>query len=169
MKFAFWGFVFGLLLQSCLSDNKLENKVIFAPKEKAKKLLQTEDEFTNSWSQFDIYSRVWETKSSKSELIDCTMILYANSEYTGGDFFRYLRVGFLILKGTNIKEIEYINGNPIIYSREEVKGFYEKVGRNTRYTIHPEEILAENFVYTFFPKENLPNPEIVNMISARLK
>jgi hypothetical protein len=30
------------------------------------------------------------------------------------------------------------------YSTEAVSGFYEQIGRNTRYIIHPEEILAEN-------------------------
>ncbi|WP_456426417.1 hypothetical protein [Rhodocaloribacter sp.] len=39
-----------------------------------------------------------------------------------------------------IDEKKYIKG----YRFEEVSGFYEKVGTNTRYFFHPDEILAEN-------------------------
>ena len=37
------------------------------------------------------------------------------------------------------------NGAPVLLRLNEVKGFIEQIGANTRYIIHPEEILAENF------------------------
>ena len=37
------------------------------------------------------------------------------------------------------------NGAPVLLKLNEVEGFLEKVGKNTRYVIHAEEILAENF------------------------
>lgn len=36
--------------------------------------------------------------------------------------------------------------NPDVgYSVNEVSGFWEQIGRNTNYTIHPEEVIADNF------------------------
>jgi hypothetical protein len=43
------------------------------------------------------------------------------------------------------------------------------VGRNTKYTINPEEILADNFAYLLIQKKDLPNPEIIKNIAAILK
>jgi len=39
------------------------------------------------------------------------------------------------------------NGAPLLLSLKHVDGFLEQVGRNTRYIIHAEEILAENFAF----------------------
>ncbi len=39
------------------------------------------------------------------------------------------------------------NGAPVLLRLREVTGFFEKVGRNTRYVIHAEEVLAENFAF----------------------
>lgn len=41
-----------------------------------------------------------------------------------------------------------------------VKDFFTAIGKNTAYIIHPEEILAENFVFIMTGKTDLPNPEI---------
>jgi hypothetical protein len=37
------------------------------------------------------------------------------------------------------------NGAPVLLRLNEVEGFFEQTGTNTRYVIHPDEILAENF------------------------
>ncbi len=39
------------------------------------------------------------------------------------------------------------NGAPILLRVNEVNGYLEQVGRNTRYIIHAEEVLAENFAF----------------------
>jgi hypothetical protein len=39
--------------------------------------------------------------------------------------------------------------------------FARQVGRNTNYTIHPEEILADNFVYLVDERQDLPDPWVV--------
>lgn len=36
---------------------------------------------------------------------------------------------------------------------EDAKGFYEKIGRNTSYIIHPEEVAADNFQMLVFTKD----------------
>ncbi|TLX74563.1 hypothetical protein E9993_11600 [Labilibacter sediminis] len=100
---------------------------------------------------------------------DCMMILYSNQDYNGGDFFKYLNVGFLSLKGDSVKTIEYIGDKPVIYTFKQVTGFFEQIGRNTQYIIHPEEILADNFAFAILNKSGLQNPEIVNEIKKKLK
>jgi hypothetical protein len=40
-------------------------------------------------------------------------------------------------------------------------GWFEQIGHNTRYTIHPDEILADNFVRLINGDTNLPTPQII--------
>lgn len=114
--------------------------------------------------QVDSYISIKVGNQSKN----CMMILYSNRDYNGGDFFKYLNVGFLSLIGDTVKKIEYVNDKPVIYSFPQIKGFFEQVGKNTQYIIHPEEILADNFAYTILDTKGLPNPEIVSKIRMEL-
>ena len=41
------------------------------------------------------------------------------------------------------------------YQPEDLDGFYEQIGRNTNYIIHPEEILADNFKILVLRKSNM--------------
>ena len=49
---------------------------------------------------------------------------------------------------------------PRIVDIDEVSGFFEQIGRNTRYVIHPEEIVADNFALLAIGARDLPSPEI---------
>lgn len=62
------------------------------------------------------------------------------------------------------KPVIKADGSPSIYKHDEVPDFYEKVGRNTTFDIHPEEIIADNFAFLMMGKEDLPNPEILDEI-----
>jgi hypothetical protein len=42
-----------------------------------------------------------------------------------------------------------------------VSGFFEQIGKNTKYIIHPEEILADNFALLFLGNKDVPSPEII--------
>jgi hypothetical protein len=101
--------------------------------------------------------------------VKCMMILYSTQDYSDGDFFNYLNVGFLSLKGDSIKSVEYKDNKPVVYSIEQVTDFFEQVGKNTQYLIHPEEILADNFAFAILNKSGLPNQDIVNKIKIKLK
>ena len=59
----------------------------------------------------------------------------------GGEFFDYLEFRLAL---TSVADIPN-NANASFVQVEEVEGFFEQVGRNTDYIIHPEEILADNF------------------------
>ena len=75
---------------------------------------------------------------------------------------------FLRLKGKDIKEIEYIDGKPVVYNFKEVSNFFEQVGKNTKYIIHPEEILADNFAFALMNKTGLPSQRIIDEIKSKL-
>ena len=60
-------------------------------------------------------------------------------------------------------------GAPIMGRPEEVGGFFEQVGRNTGYLIHPEEILADNFEILVAGERRPPNPQVVQRLGELLK
>ena len=52
---------------------------------------------------------------------------------------------------------------------EELEGLYERVGRNTAYVIHPEEILADNFALLFRPAANAVSSDVLTRIERILR
>src|ERR1039457_6323990 len=52
-------------------NNSLASRAIFPSIEKAKELMTTEDQFTTSWSKFDIDIRLHKINSKKADLIKC--------------------------------------------------------------------------------------------------
>ena len=51
---------------------------------------------------------------------------------------------------------------------QQISGFFEQVGRNTDYIIHPEEILAENFALLMIGKRDVASPEILDKMRSAL-
>lgn len=102
-----------------------------------------------------------------NEKKNCSMILYADRPYTGGRFYQYFQIGFVSLD-ENLKAVVE-NGKTKIYGLGDITDFYEVVGKNTNYIIHPEEIAAENFVFAVLDVPDLPNPELKKKIQALLK
>lgn len=103
-------------------------------------------------------------------------ILFSNTEKydksRGGEFFNYLQFRFLKidqLDGSPTPKPIYSVQNPILANTTQISGFYEQVGRNTGYIIHPEEILADNFALMVLNKENIPSPEIIKKLKDLLK
>lgn len=101
--------------------------------------------------------------------VDCMMIMYSNEDYESGVFFDYVNIGFLSLKGGTIKTVEYLENQPVIYGFDKIAGFFEQIGINTEYIIHPEEIMAENFSLAILGKTDLPSQELVEKIKVVLK
>ena len=103
--------------------------------------------------------------------VNAVPILFSKSEkydpVRGGEFFEYLQFQFLPLPH---KE-ENFASSPLL-APNEVGGFFEKVGRNTDYVIHPEEILADNFALLVLNERNPPSPKILekmrNVLSAAM-
>lgn len=78
--------------------------------------------------------------------------------------FRLLEVKEIVGKQVvaNLKE-----GKPILH-RPYFPDFKRQIGRNTRYIVHPEEILADNFAFLVTGKENVPDPWVLEAIKEEL-
>ena len=83
----------------------------------------------------------------------------------GGEFFNYLQFQFLLIHRDNssltVKAI-YDGRRPKLVGMKHVSGFFEQVGKNTGYIIHPEEILADNFALLVLAEKNIRSPKILD-------
>jgi hypothetical protein len=82
----------------------------------------------------------------------------------GGEFFEYLNLQFLMMQKTSDPgrlKPEYENSKAKLVALGEISGFFEQVGRNTQYIIHPEEILADNFALLILKQQDVPSPQIL--------
>jgi hypothetical protein len=100
---------------------------------------------------------------SKSETYDVTR---------GGEFFEYLAFQFLVVEfdptSRRPKVVYGDNSEPKLVGPQAVTGFFEQVGRNTDYIIHPDEILADNFAMLILGGENVKSPEILQKMKTVL-
>lgn len=88
----------------------------------------------------------------KDRVIKVVPIIYSSAPRydvkKGGEFFRYLKLKLLAIEkvGDNWQYKRASDGEPILLELWEVPDYFNKIGMNTNYIIHPEEVLAENFV-----------------------
>ncbi len=57
---------------------------------------------------------------------------------------------------------------PELWTPEQLPDYYRQVGRNTGYIIHPEEVLADNFMFLVTEKTELPDPWVVDRLRQLL-
>jgi len=103
-------------------------------------------------------------------------ILYSKTEKydvrQGGEFFNYLRFQFLLVewndKSSEAKPV-YEDQKPKLIDLKQASGFFEQVGKNTQYILHPEEILADNFSLLVLQESKVPSPAILKKIEEILK
>jgi hypothetical protein len=89
----------------------------------------------------------------------------------GGEFFQYLNLQFLVVERKEAglsATATYDPSHPRLLSADQISGFYEQVGHNTGYIIHPEEILADNFKLFLLQKKDVPSPEILQKLGLAL-
>lgn len=77
----------------------------------------------------------------------------------GGEFFEYLQLRFWFER----------DGKRWLAEPDEVLGFYEQVGRNTDYILHPEEILADNFALIALGAQKVADPGLLRRLSEVLR
>ncbi|MCP4450814.1 MAG: hypothetical protein GY809_05090 [Planctomycetes bacterium] len=89
----------------------------------------------------------------------------------GGQFFNYLEFKFLLVErdeSSSPARPVYDSQKPELVGLQQASDFFEQVGRNTRYTIHPEEILADNFACLVLRDRSPPSPEIIKTLKGIL-
>ena len=89
----------------------------------------------------------------------------------GGEFFSYLSFKLLAVDQSKSASdaLTFSSENPKLLAVNEVEGYFEQVGMNTDYIIHPEEILAENFALLINDAKAVKSPEILKKIAAVLE
>jgi hypothetical protein len=98
--------------------------------------------------------------------ISVVPVLFASSARydlsKGGKFFDYLVFRLLaVAQEDNQWHPKLLAGHPELLDVQKVQGYVEQIGRNTDYIIHPDEILAVNFVHLINGDTNLPDPQIL--------
>lgn len=98
----------------------------------------------------------------ENEALWVVPILFSTTEKDdlerGGEFLKHLQVKFLVVTKN---QITYDVSNPKLLDINQLSGFFEQVGKNTEYVIHPEEILADNFVFLILEEKNVSSPNIL--------
>jgi hypothetical protein len=105
--------------------------------------------------------------TNNNQALTVVPVLYSSTPHydpaRGGEFFDYLVFQFLVIaKEGAAWRPQLLNGHPRLIEPGEAGGFFEQVGRNTQYIIHPDEILADNFVHLVNRHTNLASPWIVS-------
>ena len=69
--------------------------------------------------------------------------------FPGSEFFDYLDFNLYPIQPpySRLIKVECQNDGSSRLNINEISGFYEQIQRNTTYIIHPDEILADNFVF----------------------
>ena len=102
-------------------------------------------------------------------------VLYSRSDrydpVQGGSFFKYLQFRLLLeaLEDEAAAASAPAGSPPGLVEVEEVSGFFEQIGRNSSYIIHPEEILAVNFALIVTGETEFPSPEVAAGIRSVLR
>ena len=88
----------------------------------------------------------------------------------GGEFFAYLKFELLLVERTPNGGHRVLTdaSGPRLVPKEKVMGFHEKIGRNTGYILHPEEVLADNFALLVQGVSDVKSPEILERIRAAM-
>ena len=75
-------------------------------------------------------------------------MLHSQVEYQGGAFSQYMNVSYVpVGVGKEANQDAFDHESKEMYDVSELSGFFEQVGHNTDYIIHPEETMADNFAY----------------------
>lgn len=142
------------------------NEIIFPPALKPQKITNPDAPMNDHYIKLEI----------KGDEALAVPILFSKvkqyDEERGGDFFDYIQLRFIEVERHNSSSIVtpvYDDNRPIFIDMRQQSGFFEQVGKNTQYIIHPEEILADNFAFLVMKQRGLPSPGILKKMEKILK
>ena len=101
------------------------------------------------------------------ESVAATPILFSRAEaydpVRGGEFFEYLQLGLLVRPAPGQPA-----ANARVIGLQQAAGFFEQVGQNTQYVVHPEEILADNFALLALGSPGVKSPGVLEGLRRAL-
>jgi hypothetical protein len=82
------------------------------------------------------------------------------------DFFQLMDFRLVAIeKGkSGAMQAKLRDGKPWLVDPHEMEGYFDKIGRNTGYIIHPEEIVADNFVLMIWGQKDVKSPQVLDGI-----
>jgi hypothetical protein len=124
----------------------------------------------------DSFIRVRDAEGAR---VPVTPVLYGRSAHwdtkAGGPFFRQMVFSLLVLEEDPAAPGRYrpslrASGEPRLLEPGATTDYLDQVGRNTNYVIHPEEILADNFVLLVNPPASgaVATPRVIEALKAAL-
>ncbi|MDN3689563.1 hypothetical protein [Cyclobacterium jeungdonense] len=100
---------------------------------------------------------------------EVVFILISEEEWDGGSFFTYLKQRLMFVEGpADEKQATLVDDMPILRNFAAAADLEQKIGTNTEYTLHPEEILAEHFVMLVLEQE-VPEPSYIDAMKVILQ
>lgn len=108
--------------------------------------------------------------SADDDSVLVTPLTLSKSEsYEGGRIMGSVVVKFLRVEvKAGVMTPVRVDGELVLYAMDEVLGYTDKIGKNTFYVIHPEEIMADNFSLAVRQVKSVATPEILERILAVL-
>ena len=108
----------------------------------------------------------------KNDKANVMPILFSNEPYSlkkGGELFAYLQFRLIRVElKQDCSEPIYKNKKLQLYCVEDFPLYLQKIGMNTDYVVHPEEILAENFVLLINNSRYIRSPEILEKMESTI-
>lgn len=107
-----------------------------------------------------------ELEANGRKLLAAPLLIASVERYDvqrGGTFFKYLQFRLMEIELVEQQGRPVLNdGQPVLLVPQEIPSFQSQIGGNTNYIIHPDEILADNFVHLVFGTRGLATPRIVD-------
>lgn len=105
--------------------------------------------------------------------ITVTPILFSKVEKyestLGGPFFKFLEFKLMVVVQDESQwKPLLVDDAPVLLSPGKTPDYIKRIGNNTGYIIHPDEILADNFVHLILQAKDLETPHIVTQMGALL-
>ncbi|MGD9720308.1 MAG: hypothetical protein AB7O59_07250 [Pirellulales bacterium] len=115
-------------------------------------------------------SIVAEWQGQPAEWLPVLVAKYDRYDPARPSFFDYLDFKLLLLACDGEQRLAALrDGQPVLVEPAEVPGYAAQIGDNTKYIIHPEEILADNFVFLVDGRIDVPTPRVVQAMGEVLQ
>lgn len=100
-------------------------------------------------------------------------VLYSSTKQydakKGATLFQSLLFRLLVVEQQSGKwQPVLVKGEPVVINPREEQAFLDKIGKNTNYIIHPDEIMADNFVRLVMADKDVPTPQIIEQMRTVL-
>ena len=111
-----------------------------------------------------VYEHYLEISHEGKPLNVTPVTMTRSAEYREGGLFANLDFQLLVLSNENPSQPLVEDGHAKLIKISEAPAFLDKIGRNTGYIIHPEEIMADNFSLLILGQRNVPDAWILEQM-----